>query len=220
MKEELLKLATEDLYVIDPSFSKSSYVPINLSFDNPELENVDVSSSKKLGEFVDQSIVKQNGKVGYGGYLEQRKIYERSEEFNDDERNIHIGLDLWAAAGTSVHALMDGEIHSFQNNAAEANYGPTIILKHSFEGLTFYTLYGHLSLESLDNKAIGQKVSGGETVAWLGDVAVNGDYPPHLHFQLILDVGDYRGDYPGVCSLIELDYYKLNCPNPEVLFNL
>jgi hypothetical protein len=40
-------------------------------------------------------------------------------------------------------AALDGRVHSFQNNDSLGNYGPTIILEHQVEDLTFYTLYGH-----------------------------------------------------------------------------
>ena len=73
--------------------------------------------------------------VAFGGYNEVRKLYKRSELFaggrdEDSHRNIHLGLDLWAPAGTSVMAVLEGRVHSFRNNAAFGDYGPTIILEH------------------------------------------------------------------------------------------
>ena len=60
----------------------------------------------------------------------------------------------------------------------------------------------------------------GDEIAQLGDSSVNGDYAPHLHFQIIKDVQKNLGDYPGVCSLNKLDFYKENCPNPMVLLEI
>ena len=60
-----------------------------------------------------------------------------------DERNIHLGVDIWAKEGTKVLAALDGEIHSFKNNTNHGDYGPCIILKHQLEESVFYTLYGH-----------------------------------------------------------------------------
>jgi hypothetical protein len=54
----------------------------------------------------------------------------------------------------------------------------------------------------------------------LGDTSVNGDYPPHLHFQIIKDIQGYQGDYPGVSSKKDLDFYRNNCPNPNTLLKL
>lgn len=97
--------------------------------------------------------------MAFGGYIEGRNIYQRSPIFRNGqypERNIHIGLDLWIEAGTPVLAALDGKIHSFKNNAGLGDYGPTIILEHEIENQKFYTLYGHLSLESIEEISIGQ----------------------------------------------------------------
>ena len=69
---------------------------------------------------------------------------------------MHIGLDLWIKAGTPVLSALDGKVHSFDFNAGFGDYGPTIILEHQLEDQTFYTLYGHLSLDSLDGLKIGK----------------------------------------------------------------
>ncbi|WP_317124623.1 peptidoglycan DD-metalloendopeptidase family protein [Tenacibaculum lutimaris] len=156
--------------------------------------------------------------------MEVRDIYSRSEHFNklseENQRNIHLGIDLWCDAGTDILAVLDGEIHSFKNNLNYGDYGPTIIVKHSIEGNEFYSLYGHLSLESIENISVGAKVKQGEKIGTLGGSSVNGDYAPHLHFQLMIDIEGCYGDYPGVSSKKNLDYYKENCPNPNLLLKL
>lgn len=221
----LSKLNLLSAFVIDDSIPKNDYVPLNLSVDNSDLEHVNVSSSEDLGRFVNNEIVRQGGKIAYGGYLETRGIYRRSSYFNQlenpaDERNIHLGMDIWIDAGTNVLAALDGEVHSFKNNQNYGDYGPTIILKHQFDALTFYTLYGHLSIESLAGLAVGKRFEQGDVIAQLGTAEVNGDYPPHLHFQIILDMEDYFGDFPGVSSLNTLEFYKKNCPDPNLLLGL
>lgn len=198
-------------------------IPLDLSPSNIELQHVDVSNSASFSVYVNSLIEQNNADFAWGGYLEKRSIYKRSTVFNDDsvpERNIHLGIDLWCKAETSVFAALDGVIHSFQNNEAWGDYGPTIILEHRIEGSTFYSLYGHLAAESLDGITTGQKVQKGEQIAILGDAAVNGDYPPHLHFQLIRDLQGKKGDYPGVCAKSEVEYYQKNCPNPNLLLGL
>lgn len=84
----------------------------------------------------------------------------------------------------------------------------------------FYTLYGHLSLDSLDGLEIGTVFKKGEQFATLGDAAINGDYAPHLHFQIIKNIADKFGDYPGVCSKKELPFYLENCPDPNLLLKI
>lgn len=221
----LRHIKTESIFVIDASIAKSEYIPLDLSVTNKELLNVDVSSSNDLGLFVNQHIQNQNGKVAYGGYIETRGIYNRSSHFNEqtdpsDERNIHLGVDIWSEEGTSVLSALNGEIHSFNNNLNYGDYGPTIIVKHTINDFSFYTLYGHLSIESLSNLKVGEQVKQGQEIGTLGSAEVNGDYPPHLHFQIILDIENNKGDYPGVASLNTLDFYKNNCPDPNLLLGL
>lgn len=211
--------------VIDAGIPLDKYTQLDLSIDNKELQKVDVSSSKELSVYVNSVIEQNNAQVAFGGYLETRGIYRRSDYFNqqsdpNDERNIHLGVDIWIEAGTKVLAAFDGEIHSFKNNTNFGDYGPAIILKHTFSEKTFYSLYGHLSLNSIENLEIGEKVKQGEKIGELGTSDVNGDYPPHLHFQVIMDIQNNFGDYPGVCSVNQLDFYKNNCPNPLSVLGL
>jgi murein DD-endopeptidase MepM/ murein hydrolase activator NlpD len=159
--------------------------------------------------------------------LEKREIYNRSSHFNtqntqntENQRNIHLGIDLWCEANTPVLAALNGVIHSFKNNIAYGDYGPTIILEHRIDGITFFTLYGHLSLDSITNIKVGTEVKAGEIIGFLGNSEVNGDYPPHLHFQIINDLQGNFGDYLGVCSANELDFYKENCPDPNLILKL
>ncbi|MEN8856788.1 MAG: peptidoglycan DD-metalloendopeptidase family protein [Flavobacteriaceae bacterium] len=212
------------LLVIDPSISLVDYLPIDISKSNSELENFDISSSIEWSNYIENYLSKKNAKVVFGGYLEVRDIYARSSYFKSqdvkNERNIHLGIDFWCLENTSVLSVLDGEIHSFKNNKNHGDYGPTIIIKHQFKETAFYSLYGHLTISSIKNLEIGQKVKRGEVIGFLGDASVNGDYAPHLHFQLIKDLQGNFGDYPGVCSLNELAFYKENCPNPNDLLKL
>jgi murein DD-endopeptidase MepM/ murein hydrolase activator NlpD len=221
----IAQIKTDLVFVIDSSFEKKDYVPIDLSKNSKELQVVNVSSSNDLGFFVKQHIKKNKSKLAYGGYIETRGIYQRSSYFNQktdplDERNIHLGLDIWITAGTIVLAALNGEIHSFNNNVNHGDYGPTIIIKHQINNFTFHTLYGHLSVESLTGLEVGKTIKQGDKIAQLGSIVVNGDYPPHLHFQIIIDMEKYQGDYPGVASINTLEFYKKNCPDPNLLLGL
>ena len=220
----LSRLGNQSLYVLDKNIPKSDYVKLDLSVTNEALKTIDVSSSEKLGKYVDKHIAENNAQVAFGGYIETRNIYQRSGHFNDTnpetERNIHLGLDLWIAAKTPIFTPLDGEIHSFQNNTNFGDYGPTIILKHTIDGIEFYTLYGHLSLTSISTIQIGEQFKKGAQIATLGDASVNGDYPPHLHFQIIKNIQNYTGDYPVVASKKDIEFYKENCPDPELLLRL
>ncbi|WP_445455666.1 peptidoglycan DD-metalloendopeptidase family protein [Flavobacterium sp. HNIBRBA15423] len=213
----------KNVKVIDSSIDYKDYVALDLSAAHTDQLNLNLTNANVFEDFIEAHLSNHNAKVAFGGYQEIRNLYRRSTVFKNevtDERNIHIGLDLWIKAGTPVLAALDGEIHSFQNNTALGDYGPTIILKHTINGIIFHTLYGHLSLNSLKDKKEGQLVKKGESIATLGAPPVNGDYAPHLHFQIIEDMQDKKGDYPGVSSKKDLDFYIKNCPNPNLLLKI
>ncbi|MFD0991293.1 peptidoglycan DD-metalloendopeptidase family protein [Mariniflexile jejuense] len=221
--EFLFCINTKPLRVLDVSIQNLKYIKLDLSESNKELQAVDVSSSSKLEIFITNHIKKNDGIVAFGGYNETRTIYKRSNHFNlpsANERNIHIGMDLWCDANSPVFVPLDAIVHSFKNNANFGDYGPTIILKHEIETVEFYTLYGHLSLKSIEHLQVGQVFKQGDQLATLGDATINGDYPPHLHFQIIKDIEYYNGDYPGVCSKTDLNFYLKNCPDPNLLLKL
>lgn len=210
--------------LLDQKLLQDEYVALDLSVSNEELLRVDVSSSTALGAYVDIKLKQAKGLVGYGGYNERRNIYSRSVYFNQDnainQRNIHLGIDLWCAAGTPVLAAHQGKIHSFKDNLNYGDYGPCIILEHQVEEYHFYTLYGHLSKASLESIHEDEPIEKGQRIGDLGTAMENGDYAPHLHFQVIMDMEGFRGDYPGVCNLMTLPHYLNNCPDPNSLLKI
>jgi murein DD-endopeptidase MepM/ murein hydrolase activator NlpD len=204
--------------ILDNDIPISEYCPIDLSTTNRELDAYDISNAEECQHYVNAVLQRNKATVAYGGYLEKRDLYGRSERFQDKmPRNIHLGMDFWCEAGTAVIAPLDGIVHSFANNSDFGNYGPTILLTHEISGTVFHTLYGHLSLNSLKNISIGKAIAKGTAFAFLGNSSVNVGYAPHLHFQLIRDLGKYHGDYPGVCSENDLEYFAGNCPDPNLL---
>ena len=213
----------ENIKVIDDSIPYSKYTPIDLSISNLDLSKMDVGNTGDFEKYIENILQKNNSKVAFGGYNEVRNLYKSSLLFNDDEkeeRNIHIGMDLWIKAGTPVLAALDGIVHSFDFNAGKGNYGPTIILEHTFENHVFYTLYGHLSMESIAEIEIGSVFKKGQEIATLGNSSVNGGYSPHLHFQIIKKIEAFFGDYPGVCKVSEAEKYLNNCPDPDLILNM
>lgn len=209
--------------IIDSSIDFSNYIPLDLSITNKELMESKPENATEFEIFISNYLQNNNAEVAFGGYIEGRTLYKRSTIFKNEsiaERNIHIGLDLWTKVDTAVLAALDGKVHSFKNNIGLGDYGPTIILEHEVENEKFYTLYGHLSLESIKNLSVGKQFKKGEKIATLGSAAVNGDYAPHLHFQIIQNIEDYWGDYPGVCNSNDLNFYIENCPDPNLLLKI
>ena len=213
----------ENVKVIDAQIDYNQYTPLDLSITNEAFKKLNIDSSKDFEAYIENYLNEKKAKVAFGGYKEVRNLYKRSKIFNSlssEERNIHIGIDLWVKAGTPVLAAIDGFVHCFNYNMGVGDYGPTIILEHHIEKQKFYTLYGHLSFESINHLKVGTFYEKGQQLATLGDSSVNGDYAPHLHFQIIKKLVNNFGDYPGVCSKKDLDHYLENCPDPNILLKI
>jgi murein DD-endopeptidase MepM/ murein hydrolase activator NlpD len=220
----LNNLSLQPIPAIDPVFSVDKYFKIDISEKNKDLLNFDVSSASQWDTYINSYLKKNKKEVAFGGYIEKRNLYDRSDYFKklaeNQKRNIHLGMDLWCEENTQVLAVLSGEVHSFKNNNNHGDYGPTIILKHQIDNEVFYTLYGHLSLISIENLTIGDSFFKGDVIGFLGDASINGAYAPHLHFQIIKDLKGNIGDYPGVSSEEDIEFYKENCPNPNLLLKL
>lgn len=217
---ENLFLQLENVKVLDNAIPNSQYSPIDLSISNADLFKIEIKNPKIFEAYIENYLQKNNAKVAFGGYKEKRNLYSQNTHFSDNERNIHIGMDLWIKAGTPILAALDGTVYGFNFNAGHGNYGPTIILRHQIKNQIFYTLYGHLSVESIENIEIGEVFKKGQILATLGDSTVNGGYSPHLHFQIIKNIEENFSDYPGVCNEITLDFYLKNCPDPNLLLKV
>lgn len=192
---------------------------LDLSLENPSIANADIQDNSALTAIIDQLITRDGAQYGIGGYDEKRGWYARGEQFSQGEevRSIHLGIDIWAPAETPIFSPFDAVVHSAQDNALYGDYGPTVILEHTLEGATFYTLFGHLSRESLQGKISGTRITKGEHIGAIGAPPINGDWPPHLHLQIITDMFDKIGDYPGVAAESQRDRFLTLCPNPNYI---
>ncbi|WP_428658380.1 peptidoglycan DD-metalloendopeptidase family protein [Runella sp.] len=208
--------------VVPFDWEKDGFLVLDFTEQNTELEYVDLQSSQLFSEYVFEKLHQANVSVGVGGYNEHRMIYRRSAHFQqtDEPRCIHLGVDIWALAGTPIFAPLEGRVHSFANNANFGDYGPTIILEHQLENRLFYSLYGHLSAESLEGLYEGKSIEKGQQIAGIGHFPINGDWPPHLHFQLMTDMLGLKGDFPGVCTLRERERFLQLCPNPNLILGI
>ena len=205
--------------IIDPQYSATDYFPIDLSIKNSFWDDNDVSDILTFENYLEEKRKENSKFIAHGGYKEQRALYRRSARFQAGAvRDVHMGIDLWAPAGTSVHAIMDGKIHSFADNDDAGNYGPTLILEHDLEGKKLYSLYGHLSKSDMQGWEVGTRFRESEQIATLGTPHENGGYSPHLHFQIMTDMQGHQGDFPGVLAKNDLEkYFEIILdPNPFI----
>jgi len=164
--------------------------------------------------------------IAVGRYDEPRPVYTSrlfaaGNNPTDERRTIHLGIDLFADPGTAVSAPFDGTVHAFADNKASLDYGPVVILRHPVDdGEEFFTLYGHLSRESLSSLRIGQPIAAGTVFARLGAASENGGWTPHLHFQIILDLLDVDTDFPGVAFASQRAVFTSISPDPNLILGI
>ncbi len=213
--------------VVQFDHTKDALVLMDFTETNTELTSHIIGDTTEFSNYVNSKLQTPNFKLsfGIGGYNEHRTVYSRSKVFDapnpgEEPRRLHLGIDIWGDAGTTVFAPVDGMVHSFAFNDQYGDYGATIIVYHEINGHSFHSLYGHLSLKDLDGLTEGKKIKAGDLIAHFGEPKENGHWPPHLHFQLIMDMEGKKGDYPGVCKFSEREKYLDNCPDPDLILDL
>jgi murein DD-endopeptidase MepM/ murein hydrolase activator NlpD len=169
-----------------------------------------------LSSLIDQTMDDAGTGFAFGRWAEPRELYTSADFASDagEMRTIHLGIDVFCAEGTPVYTPLDGVVEFVANNDRELDYGPVVILRHG----AYFTLYGHLSLDTLDRVRTGQPVAAGEQIAAVGAPPANGNWPPHLHFQQINDLLGLGVDFPGVAARSNLDYWLSLSPSPARFF--
>lgn len=210
-----LDLRTEPCLVLDLS--------VGSKFLGADPANAEPS---RLEEKISQAARRAGVSVAVGRYNEPRSLYSSplfgsSDNPVAERRTIHLGIDLMIPPGTPVHAPLDATVHAFAENKAPLDYGPVVILEHELaDSDRFYTLYGHLSRNSLANLRVGQKIARGEPFAAIGNNTENGGWAPHLHFQIILDLLGLDTDFPGVARASERVLWTSLSPDPNLLLGI
>ena len=226
-------LKSADVHRVVPfDEAKDKLLLLDFTENNTDLTDSILLDTSTFSHYIHDKLEAAKAKYGIGGYAEHRTIYRRSELFNEtklmmpgqnmheEPRRFHLAIDIWGKLFTPVIAPLDGRVHSFAFNNRFSDYGATIILTHRLENITFYTLYGHLSLASIKNMREGMSLNKGDVFAEFGIPQENGNWPPHLHFQIIKDLQGMKGDYPGVCKYSERETYLANCPDADLILRM
>ncbi len=220
------KKSSFNLKDLFPSRKTKDCLNLDLSVSSKWLGHLHEFSDFDYFEFkIDKLQRAHPDKIIAGGYLEPRLVYTTDAYMKmgnerPESRTVHLGIDFWLPPETPVHSVLEGKVILATNDKGDKEYGGLIILKHEIKDLTFYTLYGHLSVESALNRKVGEIIKPGQYVANLGNYPENGNWPPHLHFEIMLSMLDYETDFPGVAYKSELNVWKSLCPDPNFLFKL
>ena len=201
--------------VVAPPFKSAKKTYINWSFDNPDIPRTTQAINTLMAE--------TGADITIGYYCENRNVYE-GEAFNftsPSARTFHLGVDLGAPAGSPVYAPLDGVIELFNDNATYLDYGPVVILRHETDTkIPFWTLYGHLSKDSMPAWQIGKTIKAGELIGRMGTEEENVGWPPHTHFQLLTDLCGMGIDIYGVAPRDEVSLWRGISLNPNLILGI
>ncbi|MGC2829159.1 MAG: aminotransferase class III-fold pyridoxal phosphate-dependent enzyme [Candidatus Acidiferrum sp.] len=223
----LVSNASKAASILDVDLLTAPTVVFDLSVGSTFLgADPGAAETDNLSEAIGLKLKSANSSVGIGRYDEPRLLYTSplfgaSENPTDERRTIHLGMDLFAAPGTPIHAPLDGVVHTVAINTAPLDYGPLVILRHTTgDGLEFFTLYGHLARETIEALKVGQRIARGQQFARIGDAHENGGWVPHLHFQIILDLLERGSDFPGVGYTSQRSIWTSLSPDPNLLLGI
>ena len=219
-------LASEDFEdVIAVPENPNALGILDLSISSPDLTGRDSDDTTDFSNRVFQKMRSDGLTLGIGRFMEPRGFY-LADQFEGrsgdprERRTIHLGIDVFQEPGTEIHAPLAGRVHTVRENKNRLDYGPTLILEHSAPSGLFWTLYGHLEKASVENLKTGDSIDAGHPIARIGTYPENGDWPPHLHFQIITDLMGFEGNFPGVALPRDRTVWASFCPNPNLILNL
>lgn len=222
--EKWVKNNQISLKTMFPTIASEKVINLDMSVGSTLLGNLSEYSDPEVSEFKLKQFQKRHPKaILLNGYLEARPFYSteafKSEGNNGPQyRTVHLGTDFWLPAQTPIYAPFDGVVKIVHHNDYDKDYGPMLILEHAFDAEKFHTLYGHLTLSSLEILKLGQTVKQGDLIAYVGSSNENGNWPPHLHFQLILDLLGNNENFNGVALPSNVAIWKSICPDPSHIF--
>jgi len=210
--------------VLNLNFNKINKSIINLD-TNSIFTKKYINNPKKITKKINIFLKKNDSQIGVGLYKEKRNVYKGRNyisNFNSkSRRNIHLGIDVFVPAGTKIIAPIDGRVIILKNNSLKYDYGPTIVLEHKIDKISkFYTIYGHLSKKCLKNLKVGQNIKKNQLIADVGTYPNNGNWPPHLHFQLSIDMMGEKENFPGVSEDILLPVWSKISPDPNLILDI
>ncbi|HOW84744.1 MAG TPA: aminotransferase class III-fold pyridoxal phosphate-dependent enzyme [Candidatus Aminicenantes bacterium] len=180
----------------------------------------------RLAETIARAMKDAGAAVGLGRYDEARPIYGAGAFAAGghpaaERRTVHLGLDLSVPPGSAVRAPLDGVVRLVARNDAPKDYGPLVVLRHAVpSGPEFFTLYGHLDPDSVAGLEPGRALRAGERFAAVGAPPANGDWWPHVHIQIILDLLGLDEDFPGVAAPGRRSLWTGLSPDPNLLLGV
>jgi len=220
--KEIIKTNVSSLKILFKGLNDKIIQPIDMGVNSEWLENEMILHNEAFEEKLKSNT---ENKLLCGGYMEVRPVYDSSDyekitDYGIQNRTTHLGIDFWVNEKTSIYSIMDGFVKIITNDKTKKGYGGLIIIEHLIEDVKYFSLYGHLSDQKKSKIKKGQVIKKGQKIGEIGSKKENGGWTPHLHFQIMLSLFDFKDDFPGVCFFNEKDIWSSICPNPEKILNI
>ncbi|MBM4457792.1 MAG: aminotransferase class III-fold pyridoxal phosphate-dependent enzyme [Chloroflexi bacterium] len=212
---------------LGPARPTAASAIVDLSFastvggDDPERFDADLCAGR-----ITEALRLAAAPLGLGRYGEPRPIYAAAAFRAGPHplagrRTRHLGIDLFAPAGAPVHAPLDGEVVLARCLPDRLDYGGVVALRHRAAGDWFDVLYGHLARHEVELLHVGQTIAAGQAFATIGERPENGDWPSHLHVQLLIEgCRPAEGPPIGAADPDEFTAWSALSPCPAALLNL
>ncbi|WUI01237.1 aminotransferase class III-fold pyridoxal phosphate-dependent enzyme [Spirillospora sp. NBC_00431] len=182
--------------------------PVDLSASSEIYDGTDPHDHGALRAAAAAEILRRRPGVPVGRYGEPRFLApsRRRGSGPDEPANVHLGVDLFAGAGTPVRAPLAGRVE-----AAGAAGADLVLLHEPSEGVRFRTLYTGLAAAP----AVGDEIAAG---AEIGRIAAGGDgLPPHVRVQVSAVPVDGWTAVPAAVTDSESAMWRGLFPDPTPL---
>ncbi len=163
--------------------------------------------------------------IGIGLYKEKRQILKvhnyNSQLISGKKKDMHLGIDIYAKAGTNIRSPLNGKVFTLNKNSAEHECRTKLILEHKInQYIKFYTIYGNLSKKSLVSLKIDQNIKKGNIIGQIGNSNTKSALPEHLHFQISIDMMSDQLNFPAVSERSLLDFWSKISPDPNLILEI
>lgn len=209
--------------VVMPAKPTPKAEALDFSTSGPDAAVIATLDGLALDRYCEAKTAQAQADFAVGRYGEDRTIYKGAafETASAARRTVHLGIDIFAPAGEAIYAPIAGTVAFTYDDDVAFGFGPTVLLEHTTDdGDRFWTLYGHLERKGFAKLKFGQSIRQGEAFAAFGARHENGQWPPHLHFQIVTDHLGLEGRMHGVGVGRDWQVWRAICPDPNVILGI
>lgn len=200
---------------IAPIFGEASHAtPHFLDYSLPTFRKVNPRNLKEM-DYYNANLLSNSGKKwAFWWYLEDRSYILTGTHIREEGRIYHLGIDILFPAWTPIFSPLDGKIIEKGYESGDGNYGGFLIMQYEIRETTFYALFGHLSVSSINKK---QDILSWEEIAILWNEDENGNWFAHLHLQVFTGLEFEKWKSKWYCSRDDIPTIRNYCPDPNFL---